>query len=251
MLPLGAIELDAFRRHHAHDTCGLLLGGCGLQLTTKLYTDRVCHFGVNSADHLYVKSAAAAWLRNRGLQADFEFARPGGAPIGSVVDIQFQHGGLRVHLDQSVEPAWDEDGREPVLGMPVPVDRDTPIDRWYVHRIRLNSEGTTRKVSFGTEASARETEWFALDDCEITERGLSTPAVEQIVRSRSTHPVSQWGVAKARKAPGARARAQVLLRKLADAMRVEWNPSWWSRIRWRPPSRTRNAAGGPGDHVEG
>ncbi|MFH9009600.1 hypothetical protein ACH4E5_41025 [Streptomyces afghaniensis] len=44
MLPLEAIELDALRRHHAHDTfwCGLLLGGCGLQLTTKLYTDRVC-----------------------------------------------------------------------------------------------------------------------------------------------------------------------------------------------------------------
>lgn len=44
MLPLEAIERDAFRRHHEHDTfwCGLLLGGYGLQLTTKLYTDRVC-----------------------------------------------------------------------------------------------------------------------------------------------------------------------------------------------------------------
>ncbi|MFE5595293.1 hypothetical protein ACFQ9B_34240, partial [Streptomyces sp. NPDC056549] len=75
VLPLEAIELDAFRRQHEHDTywCGLLLGGCGLQLTTKLYTDRVCHFAyhpgpdghphvcgrharsVASADHLYVK----------------------------------------------------------------------------------------------------------------------------------------------------------------------------------------------------
>ncbi|WP_329449326.1 hypothetical protein OG906_42875 (plasmid) [Streptomyces sp. NBC_01426] len=46
MLPLEAIELDAFRRHYDQDTfwCGLLLGGCGGQLTTKLYTDRVCHF---------------------------------------------------------------------------------------------------------------------------------------------------------------------------------------------------------------
>ncbi|MFC9624377.1 hypothetical protein ACFTXM_31845 [Streptomyces sp. NPDC056930] len=44
MLPLEAIELDAFRQQHEHDTfwCGLLLGGCGGQLTTKLYTDRVC-----------------------------------------------------------------------------------------------------------------------------------------------------------------------------------------------------------------
>ncbi|MFD4763422.1 hypothetical protein ACFWOJ_32610 [Streptomyces sp. NPDC058439] len=37
MLPLEAIELDAFRRRHEHDTfrCGLLLGDCGGRLTTK------------------------------------------------------------------------------------------------------------------------------------------------------------------------------------------------------------------------
>lgn len=55
----------------------------------------------------------------------------------------------------------------------------------------------------------------------MTQRGLSTPAVEQIVRSRSTRPVSLWSVGKARKVPDARARAQVLLRKLADARKVE------------------------------
>ncbi|MGX1913573.1 zinc finger domain-containing protein [Streptomyces phaeochromogenes] len=239
MLPLEAIELDAFRHRHEHDTfwCGLLLGGCGLRLTTKLYTDR--HFahhpgpdghphlcgrrarGVSSADHLYVKSAAAAWLRDRDRHADIEFTQPGGVPIGSVVDIRFQYGGLRVHLDQAVEPAWDQDGHEPVLGVSVPVDRGTLIDRWYVHRIRLGSEGTARRIHIGTEAFARETEWFALDDCEMTERGLSTPAVQQIVRSRSTRPVTEWGVGKAKKVPPARVRAQVLLRKLTDAVRVE------------------------------
>lgn len=119
VLPLEAIELDAFRLRHEHHSfwCGLLLGGCGGQLTTKLYTDRVCHFahnpggeghrplcgrssrGVNSADHLYVKSATTAWLRSRGERADFDFARPDGARIGSVVDIQLQHTALRVHLD--------------------------------------------------------------------------------------------------------------------------------------------------------
>ncbi|WP_328541103.1 zinc finger domain-containing protein [Streptomyces sp. NBC_00344] len=240
MLPLEAIELDVFRRRHEHDTfwCGLLLGGCGVQLTTKLYTDRVCHFahypgadglphlcgrharGVASADHLYVKSAAAAWLRDHDDQADFDFAQPGGAAIGSVVDIRFKHGGLRVHLDQAVAPVWDEDGREPVLGMSVPVDRDTLIHRWYVHRIRLDSEGTARRVRIGTEAFARPIEWFALDECAMTERGLSTPAVEQIVRSRRTRPVSAWAVGRTKRVPDAQARAQVLLRKLADARKV-------------------------------
>ncbi|WP_265584728.1 hypothetical protein [Streptomyces justiciae] len=40
MLPLEAIELDPFRRRREQDTfwCGLPLGGCGLQLTSKLCT---------------------------------------------------------------------------------------------------------------------------------------------------------------------------------------------------------------------
>lgn len=243
-LPLEAIELDAFRRRYEEDTfwCGLLLGGCGGQLTTKLYTDRVCHFahhpgpdghahlcgrrarGVSSADHLYVKSAATAWLRDRGEQADFEFARPDGVPIGSVVDIRFPHGGLRVHLDQEVEPSWDEDGHEPVLGTMVPVDRDTLIRRWYVHRIRLDSEGTARRVRIGTEAFARETEWFALGECEMTERGLSTPAVERIVRARTAPRPSLWSPGKARKTPELEARAQALLRRLVYARRIESVP---------------------------
>ncbi|MFJ9026261.1 hypothetical protein ACIRPU_40800 [Streptomyces sp. NPDC102259] len=240
MLPLEAIELDAFRHRHQHDTfwCGLLLGGCGLQLTTKLYTDRVCHFahhpgpdghphlcgrrsrGVNSADHLYVKAAADTWLRNRGEQAGFEFAQPDGAPIGSLVDIHLEHRRLRVHLDQAVAPVWDH-GSEPVLGMSVPVDRDTLIRRWYVHRIRLDSDGTARRVQIGTEAFARPTEWFGLDDCAMTERGLSTPAVEKIVQARTAPRPSLWSTGKARKTPEPEARAQALLRRLADARRIE------------------------------
>ncbi|MFD4605976.1 hypothetical protein ACFWPQ_49230 [Streptomyces sp. NPDC058464] len=131
------------------------------------------------------------------------------------------------------------------------MDRDTLIDRWYVHRIRLDSEGTARRVSIGTEAFARETEWFALDDCEMTERGLSTPAVQQIVRSRSTRPVTQWGVGKTKKVPPAHVRARVLLRKLTEAVKVESSFVVSQLLRdiadltgvkrrrrgWRPPSR--------------
>ncbi|MFZ3492243.1 hypothetical protein ACODT5_03200 [Streptomyces sp. 5.8] len=239
-LPLEAIELDAFRQRHAHDTfwCGLLLGGCGVQLTTKLYTDRVCHFahhpgaeghcgrrdrGVASADHLYVKASAAAWLRTAGHPEDqvrFDFARPDGAEIGSVLDIRFKERGLRVHLDQAVAPVWDEDGLEPVLGLSVPVDRDTLIDRWYIHRIRLDSIGTTRQVQIGTEAFKRPTKWFELDECEVTERGLSTPAVERIIRNHNTRPVSGRPATPTRKVPDQNARAQLLLRKLAEGQKV-------------------------------
>ncbi|MCX5434754.1 hypothetical protein OHU11_42000 (plasmid) [Streptomyces sp. NBC_00257] len=239
MLPMEAIELDAFRRAHEDDTfwCGTLLGGCGGQLTTKLYTDRACHFahhpgpdglphvcgrrarGVDSADHLYVRSAAAAWLGSRGEEAHFEYARPGGAPLGSVVDVRWRHGALRVHLDQAVAPVWDD--VEPVLGTMVPVDRDTLVRRWYVHRIRLDSVGTARHVQIGTEAFARPIEWFALDECEMTERGLSTPAVEKIVQARSAPRPSLWSPGKARKVPEPEARAQALLRRLVYARRIE------------------------------
>ncbi|WP_216678347.1 hypothetical protein [Streptomyces sp. MNP-20] len=239
LLPLEAIELDAFRHRHEGDSfwCGILLGGCGGQLTTKLYTDRACHFahhpdpdglphvcgrrarGVSSADHLYVKSAAAAWLAGRGERASFEYTRLDGAPLGSVVDVRWQHGALRVHLDQTVVPVWDN-GMEPVLGIMVPVDRDTLIRRWYVHRIRLDSEGTARRVRIGTEAFARPVEWFALEECEVTERGLSTPAVERIVRSRSTPPPTRRPSGNGRKAPDPQARAQVLLRRLEEACTV-------------------------------
>ncbi|MFE9476202.1 hypothetical protein ACFYOR_34945 [Streptomyces griseofuscus] len=243
MLPMEAIELDAFRRVHEDDSfwCGTLLGGCGSQLTTKLYTDRACHFahhpdpdglphvcgrrsrGVDSADHLYVRSAAAAWLAGHGEQATFEYTRTDGAPVGSVVDVRWRHWVLRVHLDQAVTPVWD-DGAEPVLGTMVPVDRDTLIRRWYVHRIRLDSVGTARHVQIGTEAFARPIEWFALDECEMTERGLSTPAVEKIVQARTAPRPSLWSPGKARKVPEPEARAQALLRRLVYARRIESVP---------------------------
>ncbi|MEU2769319.1 MULTISPECIES: zinc finger domain-containing protein [Streptomyces] len=243
MLPMEAIELDVFRRVHADDTfwCGTLLGGCGGQLTTKLYTDRACHFahhpdpdglphvcgrrsrGVDSADHLYVRSAAAAWLAGRGERATFQYARTEGAPIGSVVDVRWRYGALRVHLDQAVAPEWDG-GVEPVLGTMVPVDRDTLIRRWYVHRIRLDSVGTTRHVQIGTEAFARPIEWFALDECEMTERGLTTPAVAKIVQARTAPRPSQWEPGKAREVPEPQARAQALLRRLLYARRTESVP---------------------------
>ncbi|XXZ47423.1 hypothetical protein AAGT00_00240 (plasmid) [Streptomyces cavourensis] len=240
VLPLEAIELGAFRAAHENDSfwCGLLLGGCGGQLTTKLYTDRVCHFAhhpgpdgqphicgrkarsVNSADHLYVKAATIAWLRSHGMHADVDFAQRDGSPLGSVVDIQLAHKKLRVHLDQSVAPKWDSED-EPVLGMSVPVDPDTLIERWYVNRIRLESDGTSRRVRIGTEAFARPIEWFSLDECDVTERGLSTPAVERIIHARSMPGPARWTPGKKQETSPQDERAQDLMRRLLYARRTE------------------------------
>ncbi len=42
---------------------------------------------------------------------------------------------------------------EPALGTMVPVDRDTLVRRWFVHQIRLDSEGTVSPERIETEPS--------------------------------------------------------------------------------------------------
>ncbi|MFD5932447.1 hypothetical protein [Streptomyces sp. NPDC060333] len=63
LLPLEAIELDAFRQCHDQDPfwCGLLLGGWGGELTTKLYTDRVCHLAHHPATDRLCGRRDPAW----------------------------------------------------------------------------------------------------------------------------------------------------------------------------------------------
>ncbi|MEU0187065.1 hypothetical protein ABZ312_38825 [Streptomyces sp. NPDC006207] len=201
-LPQEAFELDVFRHLYQGATywCGVLLGGCGGQLTTKLYTDRVCHFahypdpdglptvcsrasrGVGSADHLYFKAAATAWLREQGQDAHFHFARHAGAPVGSVVDLHVEGGmRLRVHINAQVPVRWDiGDGTETVLGPGVQVGSETLARRRYVNRVRFYSDGPCRRMQIGTEALGRGTDWFALEECTMTPDGLVTPTVAEL-----------------------------------------------------------------------
>ncbi|MFB7293643.1 hypothetical protein [Actinacidiphila glaucinigra] len=203
-LPQDAFELDVFRHLYEGATywCGLLLGGCGGQLTTKLYTDRVCHFahypdpdglptvcsrasrGVGSADHLYFKAAASVWLREQGQDAHFHFARHDGAPVGSVVDLDVEGGlRLRVHINAQVPVRWDiGDGTETVLGPGVPVGSETLARRRYVNRVRFYSDGPCRRMQVGTEVPGRGTDWFALEECTMAPDGLVTPTVAELRR---------------------------------------------------------------------
>ncbi len=94
VLPMEAMELDFFRvRHDGHTFwCGVWLGGCGQQLTNKLYTDRACHFahlpdpehlstcarkasGISSADHLFIKRGLLEWLSDQEVQAAADIVR--------------------------------------------------------------------------------------------------------------------------------------------------------------------------------
>ncbi|MER5914993.1 hypothetical protein ABT124_32155 [Streptomyces sp. NPDC001982] len=205
VLPIAAIELDAFRRRHRGDSfwCGLLLGGCGARLADKLYVDRQCHFqhypagqhgdeavcwrrgvGESSADHLYVKGALQTSLADHGRAARFSYPDP----IGSALDVDLDDGRqFRVHLDGKVRPAWD-DGI-PILGAGLPLEPGTLSRCRYVYRVRLQSEGTDRQVWIGTESFARPTEWVPLADCGWTADGLVTEAAQRILKDSRTDPL--------------------------------------------------------------
>ncbi|MET9615389.1 hypothetical protein [Kitasatospora indigofera] len=199
-LPPEAIELDAFRAAHGTDTfwCGLLLGGCGGQLGSKLYYDRQCHFqhhrlpgggptncrrpavGEASADHLYVKAALSRSLLDHGRGAHFNFP----PPIGSLLDVDLGDGAsLRIHMDGSTAPDWEQH-RAVVLGPGVVPDRNHLASCPYVYRVRCETDGASRRVWIGTQSMAHPTEWVPIGECTWTDSGLLTPAASRILRER-------------------------------------------------------------------
>ncbi|WP_327411302.1 hypothetical protein OG458_41950 (plasmid) [Streptomyces sp. NBC_01281] len=219
VLPTEAIELDAFRRVHDHDTfwCGVLLGGCGAQLTHKLYVDRQCHFqhrpqpggaphdcrrpkvGQSSADHLYVKAAMSHSLLDHGRTGRFAYP----TPVGSLLDVNLDGGvALRVHMDGSVAPDWTG-GRTPVLGPGVMPEPGVLSRCPYVYRVRCKNDGADRRVWIGTQSLARPTEWVPLADCSWSENGLITPAATAILRQQAVPTSSAPARTEQVRRPGA------------------------------------------------
>nr|BFD96285.1 hypothetical protein KitaXyl93_76450 [Kitasatospora sp. Xyl93] len=212
-LPLEAIEVDAFRRAHHGDTfwCGVLLGGCGKQLTTKLYLDRACHFahypepgglptvcrrasrGVSSADHLYIKQGMARWLARRGIDISAQ------VPIGGTGTIVLSEPATGadwwIHLPSAARthdrPADETPPMRTLLTEDHPADAQLH-KQGFVHRIRCEAAGTERLVKVGTQVStaAGPLEWFDLADCSLTRDGLVTPT---LARHRNRRPIAKTG----------------------------------------------------------
>ena len=202
VLPVEAIEVEEFRRLHTADTywCGLWLGGCGSQLSTKLYQDRACHFahrpgphtcrrrfsGVSSADHLFIKRSLLDWLTSQEIKAEAAISRAeDGSRVGSDVVFEPQDRlALQVLLDTEA-PA--RQGTLQILGPGVPHDPMELIRQGYINRIKCIPDGTTRRVQVGTQRR-NGTDWFDLHDVHLAPWGLSTPAVEDLRREKAaTH----------------------------------------------------------------
>ncbi|MFE2498831.1 hypothetical protein [Streptomyces scopuliridis] len=207
VLPMEAIELDQFRQVHAGVTywCGIWLGGCGHQLTTKLYVDRACHFahrpnaadpspcgrkfsGVASADHLYIKQDLLRWFAEQDRHAAAEIQRASDGTVGGSVLFTPQDGaGLRVLLSDDHRDQLATHGASRVLvAENLAEDLAVPLVRHgYVNLIRCVPDGTRRRVEVGTKTHAAVT-WYEPSECELTPDGLSTPAVKEIRRLRET-----------------------------------------------------------------
>lgn len=87
---------------------------------------------------------------------------------------------LTIHMNAAVRPDWDtQTAARIVVKAGVLLDRATLQRLSYVHRIRCDSHGTSRRVLIGTE-TARGTQWFTPEQCSLGPAGLMTPALENL-----------------------------------------------------------------------
>ncbi|WP_158708113.1 competence protein CoiA family protein [Streptomyces sp. NRRL F-2890] len=198
VLPPQTEEAKAFRRAYGENSfwCGTLLAGCGGQLMIRIPTGKVAHFAhhpqhdgeplvchrtavnAGSADHLYIKAGLTNWLTSQGQPATATLPTEQ-ASVGSTVEIRLTSGTLiRIHLDNQVEPVWNEDVIT-ILSADVPVPPALLAGCRYIHRIRCESDGSTRRVLLGTELPWRGTRWYDLTSCTFTLQRLVTPATTE------------------------------------------------------------------------
>ncbi|MEU7031393.1 hypothetical protein AB0A60_32455 [Streptomyces sp. NPDC046275] len=205
--PTDSDELDEFREEYLGATfwCGILLGGCGGQLTTRRGNARVSHFahfpdpdgllppcgrrsrGVASADHLYVRAATQAWLRSQGHNPRYRYIDRDDAPVGSIVEIELGGHKLHLHMDRATPPDWDAaPAGDIILGPGVSIDHLTLVRRRYVNRVKFVSDGNERVMVLGTELPHVGTDWdIDLADCTVDEHGrLITPVVARLQAER-------------------------------------------------------------------
>ncbi|MER7132100.1 hypothetical protein [Streptosporangium saharense] len=195
--------------------CGEWLGGCGWQLSGKIYKDRVCHFahypdkngraptcerryvGVDSADHLYI---------HRGLSGAFRGARPqrfqGSMADGQCTDLTVSapkgRSLIRVQLTNLPPEEWAEADRalrrgardvEWMFGPRATRTARNLVDRdGYALRVRCDTEDGARIVKVGTETRDGKLAWNDLSECAISERGIVTPVLQEARRIQLVEP---------------------------------------------------------------
>ncbi|MEU1451897.1 hypothetical protein [Streptomyces avermitilis] len=255
ILPKDADELTRWRRRHPAYSywCGTQLGGCGNELSDRLYRDKVCHFahrphtschrtatGAASADHLFIKDDLAAWAGRNRLKGRATSRDLGSGP-GDAVDFRVgagrQH--VRFQFSRLAHAEWHQ-ARQRLAGESATLDwvfgpgtaqpetMEEVYDEYgYLLRFRFETHGAVRRIRLRAEDPRRSTDWVPLDACAMTPGGLRVPGVEPRRRS-GTGPAAEAGARRAA-APVLRSREeQVLALKeaLVSAARFRTRPTW-------------------------
>jgi len=217
-LPTDYRELDEFRAEFKGTTfwCGVKLSGCGRQLITKRYVDKICHFahavdeeqgpstcgrGAHSADHLYVQQEFGALFRRHGHDVQGELL---GEKYDDGVQFDLPHVRHLVMLKPMAPEEWKAaeaqaraDGKQLstwlVAGSDEAEDASFDADAPAM-QVRLEDAGTpsrpARRPVVGTRSESGETDWDSLDDCVLNdEERIETPSLR---RAGRRSPARRW-----------------------------------------------------------
>ncbi|MFE4994618.1 hypothetical protein ACFRH4_25325 [Streptomyces mirabilis] len=261
ILPTGADELARWRRRHPNYTywCGTQLGGCGHELSDRLYRDKVCHFahhphtschrtatGANSADHLFIKDDLAAWAGGCKEKGQATSRNLGSGP-GDAVD--YRTGQAKQHVRFQFSRLPHTEWREARARL----SRETSTLDWvfgpgsahsetmeelceeigYLLRFRFETQGATRHISLRAEGTRHSTEWVPLAACAMTPDGLRVPgAVPRRLHSASRAVVQEESNPAGVQGPRSRGELVLVLREaLVSAARNRSRPTWQTLTR--------------------
>ncbi|MFF5158122.1 hypothetical protein ACFY3N_18105 [Streptomyces sp. NPDC000348] len=253
ILPTDADELLRWRRGHRASTywCGTQLGGCGNELSDRLYRDKVCHFahrphtschrtatGANSADHLFIKDDLAAWSGGLGIKGRATSRDLGSGP-GDAVDFRAGNGGrqhVRFQFSKLSHTEWagtrDRLTREAATldwvfgpGTVQPETVEELYDEYgYLLRFRFETHGTVRHIRLRAEDPGNSTAWVPLRACAMTPEGLRVPGAELRRRASGSRPLDAADTASAPRSRDDQVRA--LREALVSAARFRTRLTW-------------------------
>lgn len=224
-MPMDRGLAQEFKERYRHTTfwCGTMIpGGCGVQLSAKIYRDRVCHFahhpsphrctrvdvGRGSADHLHAKSHLSHWLsvqnrrvRSVGWEADARNDNPYSRVALSLegtaaprIYVEFSG-----HYDTTLEKLVRDTRKQQHTDWLI---RDNPRlllflleEDGHAFRLRFRDSRESRLIEVGTQIQERSGDmrlwWHGLDKCVMTESGIVTPALQELrqVKLSSKPPI--------------------------------------------------------------
>lgn len=254
ILPTDAYDLERWRRRHPRYTywCGTQLGGCGNELSDRLYRDKVCHFahrpntschrtatGANSADHLFIREDLAGWAGRKKLKGRASLRNLGSGP-GDAVD--FRVGEARQHVrfqfsrlsyldwvEARAQLNHESETLDWVFG-PGSTHRETMEELYdeygYLLRFRFETMGAVRRIRIRAEEPRRSTEWVPLDACSMTSLGLRVPGAEPRRRISSRPVVGSHGAQDASVRRSREETTAALKEALIGAAGFRTRPTW-------------------------